>query len=642
MTNNHKVSGMNNPESIERESNNHIVDFLNYYFELPDSPGYAVLIKGKWGSGKTWLIKQALNSIYHNERKYLFVSLYGVTSFDQIENEFFKQLHPTLSSKPVVFTGEILKGVLRTSLKVDLDRDGRDDGSVNSQIPDIKIPKYLTDTKGFAIIFDDLERASMPIDVILGYINHFVENQGYKVVIIGNEEEIINSQEKDVSAANTSYGYLRIKEKLIGKTFEISPDTDSALLSFIEECNTSEVRNLLYLEFNKIKSLYYDSKFKNLRNLKQALWDFERFYSCLSDQAKSNISLISDLMSHYLILCFELRSGSISTKDIEGLEPSYWESFFNNDKKDDTPYTRLKNKYNGFDLRELLLSPSIWVNILDEGILDKDKIQNSILESKHFARKMAPSWSKLWRLSVLTDTEFCQYLKEVQDEYSQRKFTNVEIVKHVFGIFLFLSGKNILAKSNDSILMEGLEYIDWLRDGGFLEDYASYSFESYKTISEESYSGMGFYSRETLEFEKFCAYLDDSIAFVREKKIQTIAIRFLERLDKDVDSLIADLMNNVADFQLGPVLSYVDAAEFVGVFMRLSPDQKNAIAHIIRSRYSYASRPQRLLPELSWLERVIELLGIHSRVLKGKIEGYQLEGYKATFLAAFESLSAQN
>ena len=40
--------------------NKHIKEFLNYYIELPN-PQYAVLLKGKWGSGKTHFINEYKN-----------------------------------------------------------------------------------------------------------------------------------------------------------------------------------------------------------------------------------------------------------------------------------------------------------------------------------------------------------------------------------------------------------------------------------------------------------------------------------------------------------------------------------------------------------------------------------------------------
>ena len=39
--------------------NNQIFDFLNEYTKLP-SPQYAVLLRGKWGCGKTYFVKNWL------------------------------------------------------------------------------------------------------------------------------------------------------------------------------------------------------------------------------------------------------------------------------------------------------------------------------------------------------------------------------------------------------------------------------------------------------------------------------------------------------------------------------------------------------------------------------------------------------
>lgn len=43
-------------------SNEHIKDYLNWYTsENCEEPGFAVLIKGSWGSGKTYFIKNYMD-----------------------------------------------------------------------------------------------------------------------------------------------------------------------------------------------------------------------------------------------------------------------------------------------------------------------------------------------------------------------------------------------------------------------------------------------------------------------------------------------------------------------------------------------------------------------------------------------------
>ena len=41
--------------------NLHIEEFLEYYCSLKHDPEYAVLLKGKWGAGKTWFIKNFID-----------------------------------------------------------------------------------------------------------------------------------------------------------------------------------------------------------------------------------------------------------------------------------------------------------------------------------------------------------------------------------------------------------------------------------------------------------------------------------------------------------------------------------------------------------------------------------------------------
>ena len=74
-------------------------------------------------------------------------------------------------------------------MKIDWDADGKADGNANIQIPNFK-PEDLLNTKDYILIFDDLERCSINIINLLGYINFFVEHQSYKVILIANEKEL--------------------------------------------------------------------------------------------------------------------------------------------------------------------------------------------------------------------------------------------------------------------------------------------------------------------------------------------------------------------------------------------------------------------------------------------------------------------
>ncbi|MEC4884339.1 MAG: P-loop NTPase fold protein [Scytonema sp. PMC 1070.18] len=212
----------------QKHINSHIETYLDYFCGLSHAPGFAVLLKGQWGCGKTWFINRYREKPKTNNQKFLYVSLYGMTSFSEIEDTFFQQLHPVLSSKGMAITAKIFKGFLKGALKIDLNSDGNDDGRWTLEIPDINLPEYLKDTDKSILIFDDLERCQIDISNLLGYINYFVEHQDLKVIIIANEDEILKHNSSDLAKK-----YKTIKEKLIGKTFAVSLNFEGALENFI-------------------------------------------------------------------------------------------------------------------------------------------------------------------------------------------------------------------------------------------------------------------------------------------------------------------------------------------------------------------------------------------------------------------------
>src|SRR4051794_14862289 len=85
-------------------SHEEILEGLLEYSRFPHGQGFAVVLNGPWGSGKTSFIKRNLD-LFARERPGevkqgpLYVSLYGISEVSQIEDRLFEQLHPVLSHK---------------------------------------------------------------------------------------------------------------------------------------------------------------------------------------------------------------------------------------------------------------------------------------------------------------------------------------------------------------------------------------------------------------------------------------------------------------------------------------------------------------------------------------------------------------
>ena len=73
------------------DKNRHVRDYLAYYTALPYAPRHAVLINGPWGVGKTYLVKAFLQQHVGQNKKYIYISLYGLTTIDEIAANVAKE-----------------------------------------------------------------------------------------------------------------------------------------------------------------------------------------------------------------------------------------------------------------------------------------------------------------------------------------------------------------------------------------------------------------------------------------------------------------------------------------------------------------------------------------------------------------------
>jgi hypothetical protein len=235
-------------------SNNHIENYLDYYLKIR-SPKFAVAITGDWGAGKTFFIKNYFNewSSRDANRKYHYITLNGLSSFDDIDSELFASMHPILSNKKLQMGGRVVKGLMKGVLKIDLDESGNATAkpSIDFKIKDIE---NASNPKNNVYIFDDLERCKLSPEETLGYINYIVEHQGCSVVVIAEMNKFNNYGNEGNTKKNGG-----IVEKTIGQQFTIRSSPKSFYDVFVSEMPWDyndkrfffERRDLILDEFKK-------------------------------------------------------------------------------------------------------------------------------------------------------------------------------------------------------------------------------------------------------------------------------------------------------------------------------------------------------------------------------------------------------
>ncbi|MBE2918678.1 hypothetical protein HPK02_07170 [Anoxybacillus flavithermus] len=341
---------------------------LNYVRK--ENTNYAILLNGKWGSGKTYFWENVLRpeiekvKVGGRKQKTIYVSLYGISSIDEISRRIFLDNFV----KKIPFLQQIAEskwgGKLTEMTKMAMGYVKTLEIPGLKQVLDSEINyENLLDFTDTVLCFDDLERVNIDITDVMGYINNFVEHDGVKVIIIGNENEISeriinqnielkmlvssfvldkegafqkqseivseNKKEKKSSKElilektkflfDKANEYKRIKEKLIGKTLTFVPDYPDLINTIVNQVSNKELKEFLRENLGVINDTFRYSGTENIRILKHALDDFELIYSKVMYKYSHMDHILPLILKFTLAASFEIKSGAEGNEELEKL-----------------------------------------------------------------------------------------------------------------------------------------------------------------------------------------------------------------------------------------------------------------------------------------------------------------------------------
>lgn len=611
-------------EQIQIENsreNESVRDFLRYYCAMEKPPKYAVLLTGLWGSGKTWFIHNFLAEIGESPKDFLYVSLNGITSKEGIEDEFFKLIHPVFGSDNAQFVGKLIGASVKASVLAH-------GVSLTFNTP-AKIFKKIKPPKSALLVFDDIERCSMKLEDLFGYINQFIEHGDFKVIILADEEKI----SKDSS-------YKDIKEKLIGRTFQIVPELSSAFKDFVDELPSSSIKEKIRDNLQVVEQVYKCSKTENLRILRQSLWEFERLCRAINSELLDSQPLFSSLLSIFLAHSFEVRSGHFSATEFKELEMSIY-STIGKKAGEENPkqkYVDIRKKYSGLNLYENLIPSSVWQILFSTGSIPSKEINESLSNSIYFQDKNRPNWMRFWYGTNLSDEEFDTLFSIVKSEWENHEYTELKVVLHVAGLFLKYSEAEIYDKSVDVILDESRKYIDWLRDNNHLKPASMGGYFEY-----DSYEGLGFASSNTDEFKELCNYASKQRLSVLEESYCSEADNLLDTMKSDPEKFMHILiLSNHSDnkFYSTPILHLIPTDNFLRALLELEPEYYRWVGYVFKERYKHEQFTSKLIKELPWIIEIISLVQNEISNRKGKLSAYNLSRIETALNEAGQDLES--
>ena len=566
--------------------NNQIFDFLNEYAKLP-SPQYAVLLRGKWGCGKTYFVKNWLaefdksNKLPANENsielKPIYVSLFGMREISDIKSAIDRCVNPffyTKAGKMLKIAGRIAsKIIFKTEL--DIDKDGKSETSFSGALDSLSIFENdnKDEVKGVKfIVFDDLERCQIPMKQLLGFINYFVEHCDCHVVVVGEEKYLDDK---------TLHDLLEFKEKIVGREFEIATDIHSALDTFV---NQTPKNDFVVGHQEQIEKFFAMTECNNLRILRQALWDFSRFEESMTDFLGD--SRYEDIMIHvlgtYIISYCEYRGKNHQLfdawirYDIKGQQFDK-EKIENLKSQIGDLHQRYNNMYQRF---------SIKMDIIERVILELNT-GNSIkeyVEKEYFAPiAEVTSWDKINDAYAMNNNDFIFFYDELVEDICATRVTSMKRLGYAIAYLVYLDSRTIkeFSDTDFSKICDSLpKYLEAFKDE-----------ESVYNARFEFSRGINFYMTDQ-KLEKLPAICEK---FNKEyenrlKVSKNLMTRTLEELsDSNVDELCTlnkqALPDHSCTYDMVSIFNHVDMDKLMDNLLNLSNESLNSFTHFIRDRY---------------------------------------------------------
>lgn len=462
------------------------------------------MINGEWGVGKTHFwnnkIRKKIESMQLNGKRYttIYMSLYGISNLEDISKKIFIETTQLMDKNLRKFMATTGQTTIPEYAKTGLDMANFFGVTQNGDKLDYS-EFFSTDDK--VLCFDDLERANVDVIDILGYINNFVEHDHIKTIIICNEKELstklkssnlemktfiatylldkqgeLNTTDKPMvekiknkieHVFDKANDYERIKEKLIGETFEYAPKFDYIINGILMRYeNNPDLIRFLRENTRLIILTFERSGTRNLRILKHALNDFQKIYEMVEkNYPNTNNRVMQTMLIFTIAISFEIKAGKITKdkfvniKDNEEYKSILVSSRTLMDNRqfyikefDSNYYYNFKAEYRFFKFIEYYVRTRIFdMRLFKENM---ETIRNTV-DTDNLPGYKRLLTEEYWKIS---DDEFDKIIKEVLENVKEGTLELKDIVK-IYAYFSYFSRKGLIdydIKTLKSVFFNGM------------------------------------------------------------------------------------------------------------------------------------------------------------------------------------------
>ena len=654
----------------KEESMEDLVESILDYIRS-DYTDYAIMLNGEWGSGKTHFwnnrIRKKIETLQLNGRRYttIYMSLYGISNLEEISKKIFIETTQLMDKNLRKFMDSNGQTTIPEYAKTGIDMANFFGVTQNGDRVDYA-DFFATDDK--VLCFDDLERANVDVIDILGYINNFVEHDHIKTIIICNEKELSTKlkssnlemktfiatylldkqnelnktdkpmvekiQEKIEHVFDKANDYERIKEKLIGETFEYAPKFDYIINGILMRYeNDADLIRFLRENTGLIISTFHKSGTRNLRILKHALNAFKKIYEMVNKYyPNTNHRVMQTMLIFTIAISFEIKAGKITKDKFVNIEDNEeYKSIlvssrilmdnrqFYIKEFDSNYYYNFKAEYRFFKFIEYYIRTRIFdMKLFKENM---ETIRNTV-DTENLPGYKRLLTEEYWKIS---DEQFAGVVQEVMSDVKGGNLTLIDTVK-LFAYFSYFSRRGLIEydlKTLKSVFLDGMNI------ASLSSEYCPNPKEEFSKIAIEEVE-------EDMEdvLKHFNRLNEQLLDKMYKEKADEIMKCIPMRMEQFYEKFDEECMNI-------PIFKYYDAFQ---LFQRISCASNEDIVLIREKLIDRANRyTKQIEPEMKTIKQLKQIIDDYLKekdqtikvvMLKefSKDMGYILDKYKISFL----------
>ena len=601
-----------------------IEGFLKNWANTKTPPKFGVLIEGNWGAGKTHFIKSILAKDDFTKKKIIYLSLFGVKSIKDLETQLFFA-SANMAQKTLHRGASIASTLLKGTLRVDLNGDDKDDGSIGANFKGLNkfVEKMSQDLNDAFIIFDDLERCSIPMTDFLGFSNQFIEHGDTRILYVANTEKMETDEKEKFDS---------FKEKVIGHRFELKAQPDEALASFISDTDNTAVKELLVAQTSQIIELFYKSDYQNLRALRQFILHYSELLQAINVDHLGNDYFLQNLTEQFFVFFTEFkldlgRNGLTPEDLLSGKNTNdnckVYALHMDKDREPSPEYKILKKYSKSSPGYDTVIPVSVWVYILKSGLIEPKALNQHLSDSKYL-KSVDPAWRRFISFDEFDDEIVEQAKDELLDQFDKRKEHDTGTMLHMFALRFMMSEHGIISDKIETVQQDCFAYIDDLLSSEKLPARPT-DWRWPENLQFQSSYGFGYWIEDSYRdnFNNVQEYLNKARIQAFENQEEQIADEILSALRDDTDKFAKLISYWLGEGRYAsvPVLQFIDTEKFVDTWLNIPMKSWRIVQYSINSRYELGGLQdgKNLESERDWAIQLRKSLEARA----AKLDGYK-------------------